>query len=154
VIVFDLKCAHAGHIFEAWFGCSDAYVLQREKRQIVCPMCGDSEIEKALMAPNIGAKGNTGTSKPIAANANMGTASIPEAKALLATLAKIQASLIAKSTWVGRDFARQVRAMDAGDAKTGSIFGEASPSEAKSLIEDGIEIINLPLPVIPPDQCN
>jgi hypothetical protein len=154
MIVFDLKCAQAGHVFEAWFGHSGAYESQRAKRQIQCPVCGNSEIEKALMAPNIATKGNAGLARKGPDSAALVDASLPEAKALMATLTKIQASLITKSTWVGHDFARQARAISAGEAKIESIYGKASPAEAAALIDDGIEILALPLPIIPPDQCN
>lgn len=52
MIVFDLKCAH-GHKFEAWFKGSDAYEEQRAAGVIICPVCGDADVSKAPMAPNI-----------------------------------------------------------------------------------------------------
>ncbi len=154
MIVFDLKCARAAHVFEAWFGCTDTYERQHERRQIICPICGDSEIEKALMVPNVASKTNSRPSHPTTAHAHIDAASLGEAKALLASLAKTQASLIANSKWVGRDFVRHVRAMADGETSSGSVYGEATRSEAIALINDGIDIMSLPLPVVPPDQCN
>ena len=57
MIVFDLRCSH-DHVFEAWFGSSGAFEDQRERGLLSCPFCGDAEIGKAVMAPNIPAKGN------------------------------------------------------------------------------------------------
>ena len=57
MIVFDLKCG-GGHVFEAWFGSTADYESQRERSLIACPMCGDIAIDKAVMAPNVAAKGN------------------------------------------------------------------------------------------------
>jgi len=57
MIVFDLKCGQ-GHVFEAWFGSSAAWEGQRAAGLVACPMCGSAEVEKAVMAPNVGAKGN------------------------------------------------------------------------------------------------
>ena len=54
MIVFDLKCQHA-HVFEAWFADSDNFESQVAKGAIECPICGDTVIEKAPMAPNISA---------------------------------------------------------------------------------------------------
>ena len=66
MIVFDLKCTHA-HVFEAWFGSSTDYEDQRARGLLSCPICGDPDIAKAVMAPNIPAKGNRAPSTPAAA---------------------------------------------------------------------------------------
>ena len=63
MIVFDLRCS-GGHVFEAWFASSAAYAEQRDKAQVECPLCGDRMIEKAVMAPQIAAKGNTKPDMP------------------------------------------------------------------------------------------
>ncbi len=57
MIVFDLRCQH-GHVFEAWFGSTDDFESQQKRGLVSCPICGDAGVEKALMAPRIGAKGN------------------------------------------------------------------------------------------------
>jgi hypothetical protein len=156
MIVFDLQCAAHAHVFEAWFGSSNDYETQRAGDMIMCPLCGDTQISKAVMAPHVGAKGNTlpsvsaRSTMPVARSAD----SAPEMKTMLALMAQAQAALLEKSTWVGRAFADAARAMDAGDIAPASIYGEATPAEAKALIEDGIGIVPLPLPVTPPKQLN
>jgi hypothetical protein len=147
MIVFDLICAPSGHVFEAWFASSDAFETQRAGGLINCPLCSSQNVSKALMAPNIPAKSNQ---RSIAVVGN----DPPDAKMMLAALAKAQAAVLANSSWVGRDFANQARAMDAGEIDKAAIHGEASQSEVKSLIEDGIQIAPLPLPVVPPNQSN
>ena len=152
MIVFDLKCAH-GHVFEAWFGSSSDFEVQKARGLVSCPLCGASEVDKAPMAANIPAKGNKvePSAIPVASEASPTAA---EAKAMLAKLAKMQAEVLKDSTWVGRDFASQARAMDAGETDKASIHGEVSPAEAKSLIEDGIGVLPLPFPVVPPEKQN
>jgi hypothetical protein len=147
MIVFDLLCAPLGHVFEAWFASSDAFEAQKAGGFVHCPICASRDVGKALMAPNIAAKSNR-RSVAVAAP------EIPGSKTMLAALAKAQAAVLENSSWVGRDFATQARAMDAGEIDKSSIHGEASPTEVKSLIEDGIQIAPLPLPVIPPNQSN
>jgi hypothetical protein len=147
MIVFDLLCAPLGHVFEAWFASSDAFEAQKAGGLVHCPICASRDVGKALMAPNIAAKSNR-RSVAVAAP------EIPGSKTMLAALAKAQAAVLENSSWVGRDFATQARAMDAGEIDKSSIHGEASPTEVKSLIEDGIQIAPLPLPVIPPNQSN
>lgn len=144
MIVFDLKCTHA-HVFEAWFGSSADYEDQRARGLLSCPICGDADIAKAVMAPNIPAKGNRAPATP---------AALPDPKALMAALAQVQAKMLEGSQWVGMSFADKARAMHAGEETVAPIHGQASLAEAKALIEDGVPVAPLPLPVIPPDQRN
>lgn len=142
MIVFDLKCA-SGHVFEAWFGSSTDYEDQRTRGLVACPMCGDSGIEKAVMAPNVAAKGNAA---PEPGQAAM--------KAAMQALAAAQKQALSNSTWVGGDFANQARAMHLGEQDKAVIHGQATPAEAAALVEDGVPVAPLPFPVVPPEQAN
>ncbi len=64
MIVFDLRCSPTGHVFEAWFGSSADYESQRQRGLVSCPLCGSDGIEKAVMAPRIGAKGDQAEAGP------------------------------------------------------------------------------------------
>ncbi len=154
MIVFDLKCC-ADHVFEAWFGNSAGFEDQRTRGLIACPFCGDTAISKAVMAPNIAAKGN---SKQEVLPAVQPVASAPaapsEIKAFLAAAAAVQAKMLATSQWVGRSFADTARAMDAGDVPHATIHGEVTRDEAKALIDDGVAVTPLPFPVIDPARHN
>ncbi|MGU3390692.1 DUF1178 family protein [Sphingomonas sp. M1A8_2b] len=143
MIVFDLKCG-GGHVFEAWFGSSSAYEVQREAGQVRCPICDDSAVTKAVMAPAIPAKAN---SKPPPPNAEA-------IKSALATLAMRQAKALESSQWVGTAFADRARAMHLGDEKQSTIHGQASVAEARALAEEGVPIAALPLPIVPPERSN
>ena len=143
VIVFDLKCG-GGHVFEAWFGSSSAYEDQRAAGHVRCPVCNDSDVAKALMAPAIGAKGNAKADAPT-----------PTAmKAAMRMLAQRQAKALESSEWVGTAFADRARAMHLGDEKQAVIHGQASLAEAKALVDEGVPIAPLPMPVIPPKIVN
>lgn len=142
MIVFDLRCGQA-HVFEAWFGSSSAYEEQRAAAMIACPMCGDSDVAKAVMAPNVGAKGNQAAEPtPVAV------------KAAMAKLAEMQAKVLQGSEWVGMAFADRARAMHDGSEDPAPIHGRATLQQAKDLIEDGVPVAPLPLPVVPPEACN
>lgn len=142
MIVFDLKCG-AGHVFEAWFGSSDAYEAQRGGGMIQCPMCGDGDVAKAVMAPNVAAKGN------------QAAAVTPDAmKAAMAAIAEIQSKMLEKSKWVGGDFADKARAMHLGETPSMPIHGQATADETKALIEEGVPVAPLLVPVVPPEACN
>jgi hypothetical protein len=142
MIVFDLKCG-AGHVFEAWFGSSDAFESQRASSLIQCPMCGDGDVAKAVMAPNVGTKGN------------QSPAIAPETlKAALAAVAEIQSKMLEKSQWVGTAFADKARAMHLGETPQTQIHGQATANEARELIEEGVPVAPLLVPIVPPEACN
>jgi hypothetical protein len=152
VIVFDLRCA-TGHVFEAWFGSSAAYEEQRAAGMIACPMCGAIDVAKAVMAPNVGAKGNRAAAPVSAAPA--AAEPPPEAvKAAIAALAEAQAKMLEGSEWVGVAFADRARAMHLGEEGHARIHGHATAEQAKALIDEGVSVAPLPLPVVPPEARN
>jgi hypothetical protein len=154
VIVFDLRCRQA-HIFEAWFGSSAAFEDQQARGLLVCPICGDDDIVKAVMAPNVAAKGNSRSVPALRADAPTPPALDPDTmKAALHALAQAQAQVLEKSQWVGRAFADRARAMHVGETAATPIHGETTLAEAKALVEEGVPIAALPLPVVPPDTVN
>ena len=148
MIVFDLRCP-AGHVFEAWFGSGDDYAAQTERGLVSCPVCGAGGIEKAAMAPAVPAKAN-GAVVPMAAAPDTPA----KMKAMMRTMARMQAEMLSGSEHVGRRFAAEARAIHLGEADARTIHGEASVAEAKSLAEDGIAVMPLPLPVRTPGRDN
>ncbi len=128
MIVFDLRCGGA-HVFEAWFGSSEAYDRQLAAGLIACPLCGDTGITKAAMAAAVPAK------------ANRSSGSQP-AKA--AALLQQQRRFEAMADDVGRDFAVVARSLHDGETPARSIYGEATLAEARELIDDGIAVLPLP----------
>lgn len=161
MIAFDLKCA-LGHVFEVWFRSSADYETQADAAQIQCPFCGDTQISKAAMAPAVGAKGNqrAETTSAPAGRARQAMASGPNAadidklKTALAEIAKVQAEQIKDSRWVGDKFAEQARAMHYGEADHAAIHGTADPQEARAMIEEGVAVTPLLVPVRPPDETH
>ncbi len=130
MIVFDLSCG-GGHVFEAWFGSQEDYDGQRSRGLVSCPVCGSLEVAKAPMAPRIStsAKGELAP------------------KAVMEALMVLQAKMLAGSEDVGLRFAEEARAIHAGDAEERSIHGRTTPAEARRLVEEGVPVAVLPLPV-------
>lgn len=152
MIVFDLRCG-GNHVFDAWFGSSDAYADQRERGLIECPVCGDHAIEKAAMAPAVATKGNRqGAAPPTSAAANLPAPA--ELKAALGRLAQVQAKMLEGSEWVGRSFAARARSMHQGEEDHAPIHGQATPAEATALAREGVSVAPLPLPIVPPERVN
>jgi len=133
MIVFDLQCRDGGETFEAWFRSSADYDEQSEGGLVQCPACGSANIGKAPMAPSVPRKGSANP---------------------LAKLAAMQAELLKNSRWVGDEFTDTARAMHSGEIEPAQVHGNASIEQAKSLVEDGVPVAPLPLPVTPPNQLN
>ena len=150
MIVFDLKCAPLGHVFEAWFASSAAFAEQQAGGLVACPLCGSAEVAKAPMAPAVGAKGNNAP----AGAGGLFTGAPEEVKAMLAAAAELQKRMLAGSEGVGDRFADEARAIHLGESDRRPIHGEATRAEAESLIEEGVPIAPLPFPVVPPGEEN
>ena len=133
MIVFDLQCREGCGAFEAWFRSSADYEEQREAGLVECPFCRSANIEKAPMAPSVPRKGSDNP---------------------LARLAAVQAELLKESRWVGDKFAETARAMHNGEVEREQVHGQATLEQAKSLVDDGVPVASLPLPVTPPNQVN
>ena len=143
MIIFDLRCGAQGHVFEAWFGSNEEYEAQAARGLVSCPICGAADVDKAPMAPRVGAKGNQSAEIP------------PEAvKAALAGMAEAQKKLLEKSEHVGDRFPAEARAIHLGESEARAIHGRASPADAESLREEGIPIAPLPFPVPDPGTEN
>jgi hypothetical protein len=133
MIVFDLQCRDGGETFEAWFRSGADYEEQREAGLVQCPICQSANVGKAPMAPRVPRKGSDN----------------PFAK-----LAAMQAEMLKESRWVGDQFAETARAMHSGEIEREQVHGNATLEQAKSLVDDGIPVAPLPLPVTPPSQIN
>ena len=143
MIIFDLRCEPHGHVFEAWFGSSEDYEAQRARGLVACPICGAADIDKAPMAPSVGAKGNRGEVAP------------PEAvKAMLSDMAEAQKKILEKSEHVGDRVPDEARAIHLGESEARAIHGRASPADAESLRDEGVPIAPLPFPVPDPGEEN
>jgi hypothetical protein len=146
VIVFDLRCANA-HVFEAWFGSTADYDSQAARGLIACPICDNSHVAKALMAPAIPAKGNRGSASstpPADAPAPAADVAVPDMKSFFKDMAAQQAKIEATSDYVGTQFADEARAIHHGESEARSIYGETTPVEAEALRDEGVAVWPLP----------
>jgi hypothetical protein len=153
MIVFDLICRPEGHVFEAWFGSSGDYEEQKGRGLVSCPLCGSGDVEKAVMAPAVGPKGNQRL--PGARATSEMVSSDPQGvKRMLAAMAAAQKRILEESDYVGERFADEARAIHVGEADNRPIHGRATPAQTESLIEEGIAVAPLPFPVVEPGEEN
>ncbi|WP_108659765.1 DUF1178 family protein [Acuticoccus kandeliae] len=157
MIHYTLRCA-TGHGFDGWFASSDAFEKQQTSGLLSCPVCGSAEVERALMAPAI----NKGGAEPQAVAAAEAEFNAPATQAPNVTLnddraERLRAALLAlrkaveeNGVDVGRDFPEEARKIHYGESEPRGIYGQAEIEEARALIEEGIDI--LPLPILPDDR--
>ena len=74
----------------------------------------------------------------------------PQEAELHAKLKELRDHIKANADNVGEQFPEQARKMHYGEIEHRPIYGDASPTEAKALIEEGVEV--MPLPVLPDDR--
>lgn len=138
MIVFDLQCHDAscsrGESFEVWFRSNADYDEQSAAGLVTCPFCRSANVAKAPMAPQVPKKKGSGGP--------------------LARLAAIQAEMLRDSRWVGDAFADTARAMHSGDLPIAQVHGNATLEQAKALVDEGVPVAPLPLPVVPPLELN
>lgn len=145
MIRYDLIC-NKGHEFDGWFSNSDAFEKQAKRGFVECTVCGSAKVQKQLMAPNIGTKGNKKVSEPQKMVAGPVD---PRLTAMMQMMREMRAHVEKTAENVGDKFAEEARKIHYGEKEERGIYGQATRDEAVSLIEEGIEVH--PLPVLPED---
>jgi hypothetical protein len=163
MIRYSLVCDRK-HDFEIWFTNSADYDKQAKRGLVSCPACGSSKVEKALMAPSLGAgakKKRAAAPRPIEAPAAAEPAPpaeqaspvammSPQETELRAKLKELRDHLTKNADNVGKKFPEEARKMHYGETEHRSIYGEATAEDAKDLHEEGIEFH--PLPILPDER--
>ncbi len=141
MISFTLICAKA-HEFEGWFSSSDDFESQKKRGLVECPLCGDSSVEKGLMAPSVSPSKRGQQSVAAAADG--------EQKQMIDQIRALTKKMREGAENVGDQFAEEARKIHYGETEARGIYGKATPVEAKGLADEGVEFI--PLPELPEDQ--
>jgi hypothetical protein len=160
MIRYNLRCER-GHTFESWFQSSSAYETQEKRKLVNCPACGSAKVERAIMAPQIVSKKgrDIAAAAPAAPNdvaapevATQGSTPLlmAQERELRAKLKELRDHIVKNADNVGDRFPNEARKMHYGDIEHRPIYGEASPEEARALIDEGVEVS--PLPILPDDR--
>lgn len=153
MIRYTLTCK-AEHGFESWFQSAAAFTALQAAGHLSCPICGATEVEKALMAPALvqaRPSATAGDQTPVDATAPRQSLSEPQTE-LEAALMALRQQIEENSDYVGMNFVAEARRIHDGDAPARAIHGEAKPEEARKLIEDGVPVA--PLPFLPGRKVN
>lgn len=147
MIKYALKCAKA-HEFESWFQSAAAFDALHGSGHVACPVCGETTVEKSLMAPAVRPGRQPDPTETPPAKPSLQT----PASEIETALAAMRAQIEAQSEYVGVNFVTEARKMHAGEAPERAIYGEAKPDEARKLIEEGVPVV--PLPFLPRRKAN
>ncbi|MHA1569319.1 MAG: DUF1178 family protein [Alphaproteobacteria bacterium] len=154
MISFDIHCSD-GHVFEAWFKDGAAFEAQNKAGEVACPICGDIQVSKALMAPNVGSRSNRAGGLPVpsdephivsADGADPVPAPVRQAPAgmFMHAMREMRRFVEQNCENVGEKFPEEVRKIHYGETEHRNIYGEATEEAAKELDEEGIDIARVP----------
>lgn len=152
--VLDLQCRH-GHAFEGWFASQGDYESQRERGLLTCPVCNDAEVSKKLSAPRLNLGRSPAPAAPVADAPKSAPAAsaVPTAQPVPALPQELQAAMLqmvrhvmANTEDVGHKFAEEARKIHHGETEQRNIRGQASREETEALLDEGIDILPLPVP--------
>jgi len=161
--VLNLQCSHL-HSFEGWFASEDDFQGQLSCGLVECPLCADKSVQKLPSAPRLNLSGRLErdasakqppTSKAVAnAQESPGTRDVTAVAGMQAGASDAQQAaflqalrhVLANTEDVGTRFADEARRMHYGEQEARSIRGQTSVREAVELLEEGIEVVPLPLP--------
>lgn len=145
--VFNLQCA-LGHGFEGWFGSDEDYQSQGRRGLLTCPMCGSAEIARLPSAPRLNLSGAQApqSASASASTPTAGPAPTPERAQAEALFLQAVRHVLANTEDVGTRFAEEARRIHYGETEHRNIRGQASADETRTLREEGIEVMSLPIP--------
>jgi len=133
--VLNLRCAH-DHRFEGWFASDDDYASQQERGLVQCPLCGDASIERLPSAPRLNL--SSGKNEP--------QQQVIQAPDLQSLWLQAVRHVLKQTEDVGERFAEEARRIHYGEVEQRGIRGHASREDTQALLEEGIEVMPLPIP--------
>ncbi|MBI5922503.1 MAG: DUF1178 family protein [Betaproteobacteria bacterium] len=131
MIVLNLSCSNS-HSFEGWFASLEEFQRQAVAQQVTCPHCNDVNITKLPAGSHVRRAVMEKSAVP---------ASISDEAKVLAALEQ----LLNNSDNVGASFPEEARKIHYEETPARNIHGTASVAEVRSLLEEDIGVIPLPL---------
>ncbi|MDR5834241.1 DUF1178 family protein [Caballeronia sp. LZ034LL] len=144
--VLDLKCAH-DHRFEGWFASTEEFESQLARKLVACPVCSATDVSRMPSAPRLNLSSARGEAVQKAPrNAPQDAANAPAAADVQARALQFMRELISKTENVGERFAEEARRIHYNEAPARNIRGVTTPEDAHALLEEGIDVLPLPVP--------
>lgn len=145
--VLNLQCRE-GHGFEGWFASEEDYLTQKARHLLTCPVCGSAEVEKRLSAPhlNLGAYAAASRLKSEALDSEPSSARLDDEQGRQAAMLQSLRQMAESTEDVGDRFVEEARSIHYGESPERGIRGRATAKEAADLVDEGIEVLPIPLP--------
>ena len=131
MIKYNLICK-CGKIFESWFSSSIEYEVLKKRKLINCIYCDSTSVNKSVMAPNLSSKSNKKSEN------------IKLQKKVKKQLLGFRKYIEKNCKDVGNNFAQEARNIHYDNKTSKGIYGKATSDETNELLEEGIDVINVP----------
>ncbi|MDR3099379.1 MAG: DUF1178 family protein [Paraburkholderia sp.] len=144
--VLDLQCPD-GHRFEGWFASVDDFESQLSRELVECPMCSATNVSRVPSAPRLNLSGaSEAQSASAAGHASQGGQTAQAAAQWQAHAMRAMREVLEKTENVGDRFVEEARRIHYNEAPARNIRGVASAEDAQALVEEGIDVMPLPVP--------
>jgi hypothetical protein len=149
MIHYQLQCDQ-DHEFDSWFNDSVGFEKQAKRGLIECPVCGGTNVRRALMSPAVATREAPSAKPPAPApeilppERPQPSPGMPIPARMFAMLQRMRAEVEKNCDYVGPGFAQEARKIHRGEAEQRGIYGETTPGEAESLADEGIEVHSIP----------
>tara|TARA_B100000212_G_scaffold122421_1_gene91750 strand:- start:6024 stop:6401 length:378 start_codon:yes stop_codon:yes gene_type:complete len=124
--------------------------MQAKRKLLTCPVCGSTQVSKALMAPRINKSKNVSHSMAGDTSPSTGINVSRQNEELRKKLKELRTEIEQNCDYVGNQFAEEARKIHYGEAEEKSIYGEASLEDAKTLLDEGVDFT--PIPWLPKEN--
>ncbi len=135
MIVYKLKCSNS-HEFDGWFKNIDSFEEQIAGKNVCCPVCADTVLEKVLAS-------NQSLKSLESLQENKKT--VGDSNNAYIMLKNISDKIKKEFEYVGEKFSQEARKIHYGEAKKRNIYGKTDENDEKALIVEGIEYFKLPI---------
>ncbi len=170
MIKYTLHCEFL-HTFEAWFSDSASFEKQCKLNLVSCPKCGNSQIRRALMTPNLSAGNNKKEQNRASEGINSDIVPLEELTRneqessktsklrersdrtldkqispvqVITMLRNIRSYFEKNGRNVGNKFAEEALKIHYGEKEPDLIYGTCTAEEGDQLVDEGVEFAELP----------
>lgn len=148
MIIYDLSCDN-DHRFEGWFRSPDDFEAQNARQFIRCPQCDSAKVRRIPSAVAIGGHAEEREvpteSRSASTVSTVSTAMVPANSQVAAAYQALVDAIVESAEDVGSSFAEEARRIHYNEAPERSIRGQATSDEREALLDEGIDIFQLPV---------
>ena len=132
--------------FEGWFPSIKQFESQQKKKQLLCPICDSTNVRRDIMSPTV--KKKNGKEKSPRQRGKENVLNMTGEQMVLGgrartLLRQLEKHVKDKFENVGKNFPKEARKAVKGK-RNEEFYGTATEKEAKELLNEGIDLFNVP----------